>query len=44
MKKDPDLKSFQDLPEFQELLKAPPAGARGRGGKPAVKRAAMRVP
>jgi len=44
MKKDPDLKSFHDLPEFQELQKAPPAGARGRGGKPGVKRAAMRTP
>jgi HEAT repeat protein len=39
MKKDPDLKSFQDLPEFQELLK-PPAGGVGRAG-PSAKRAAL---
>jgi HEAT repeat protein len=43
MKKDPDLKSFQDLPEFQELLKTQPGvGARGRAAKAAVKRAAAR--
>jgi hypothetical protein len=41
MKKDPDLKSFHDLPEFQELLKAPANGA-GRA-VPAAKRAALRL-
>src|SRR5262249_53529183 len=50
LKKDPDLKSFQDLPEFQELL-APPApgapGAPGVGARPVngkIQRAAVRLP
>jgi HEAT repeat protein len=34
MKKDPDLAPFQELPEFQNLLTAPPpAEAQGRGGR-----------
>ncbi|MGE5191220.1 MAG: tetratricopeptide repeat protein, partial [Deltaproteobacteria bacterium] len=42
MKKDPDLKSFHDLPEFQELLKPPEPGVGGRGGNAAIKRMAIR--
>jgi Flp pilus assembly protein TadD len=45
MKKDPDLKSFQELPEFQELMKAPPQGAPNAGVRPArnaIQRAAVR--
>jgi len=46
MKKDPDLKSFQELPEFQELLKTAPqdppaAGARPNNAK--TKKAALRL-
>jgi tetratricopeptide (TPR) repeat protein len=37
MKEDPDLAPFQDVPEFQQLLTAPPpaeaAGRAGRGGR-----------
>jgi hypothetical protein len=38
MKKDPDLDSFRELPEFKELLSNPPQppqpqGARNRGGR-----------
>jgi tetratricopeptide (TPR) repeat protein len=42
MKKDPDLKSFHDLPEFQELLK-PQAPGAGKRPLPAAKRAALRL-
>ena len=46
MKKDPDLKSFQELPEFQELIKTtlpdlPAMGARPNNAK--TKTAAMRL-
>jgi tetratricopeptide (TPR) repeat protein len=46
MKKDPDLKSLADVPEFQELLKSGPQnGARAgpRGNGPRGRRAAMRA-
>jgi hypothetical protein len=41
MKKDPDLKSFHELPEFQELHK-PQANRKG-GAAPAAKRAALQL-
>jgi hypothetical protein len=46
MKKDPDLAPFQEMPEFQEMLKAGPAAvpAAGRLNNPRVQRAARRVP
>ncbi len=47
MKKDPDLKPFQELPDFQELLKAPPQAAPNAGNRPvrkAVRRAALNRP
>jgi len=48
MKKDPDLKSFQELPEFQELLKPAAPAAPGQGARPVKGRvqraAAVRLP
>jgi hypothetical protein len=46
MKKDPDLAPFQEMPEFQEILKTGPAAvpAAGRPINPRVQRAARRVP
>ena len=46
MKKDPDLAPFQEMPEFQEMLKAGPAAvpAAGRPNNTRVQRAARRVP
>jgi HEAT repeat protein len=46
MKKDPDLKPFQELPEFQDLIKTAPqdppaAGPRPNNGR--AKKAAMRL-
>jgi tetratricopeptide (TPR) repeat protein len=46
MKNDPDLAPFQELPEFQELIKAPPADLPAMGARPKdqdVKKAAMRL-
>ena len=47
MEKDPDLKPFQEMPEFQELLKTGPAPIPAAGGRPInprIQRAARRVP
>lgn len=38
MKKDPDLKSFHDMPDFQELVKPPAAPPAGAAPAPRIKR------
>jgi len=46
MKKDPDLKPFQELPEFEELIKTPPQeqpAAQARPNNAATKKAVMRL-
>ena len=46
MKKDPDLKPFQELPEFNELIKTAPQeqpAARARPNNGGTKKAAMRL-
>jgi tetratricopeptide (TPR) repeat protein len=46
MKQDPDLKPFQELPEFHELIKTAPQNPPGTGARPInrnAKKAAMRI-